>query len=272
MHKCMQGSCFDFMMKDSTSLLHPVAFRCCRMGGNKQSLHFHLGEAFSGDYTINKCRHMAFGQRFVWVTDCYALKFIHSYDGRNPAILRLQMCFMCWDMIIEHRNDVCLTDADYFSRLGADLCFDPLLKDCVQHIQSIKCRSPAPTELPIAPEHQPYFRGPRLNLPCKAPARESNQSPPTKEVTVGMQHLANWPVLFGTAALRAAGSNTSALSLYNSDLTRAVEMLAHFDWAIYGFNSGHFWSTIRKCGLPFRVVLACNPFVHGQALLREVSG
>jgi hypothetical protein len=31
-------------------------------------------------------------------------------------------------MDIEHRNDVFLTDADYWSRLGADLCFDPLLK------------------------------------------------------------------------------------------------------------------------------------------------
>jgi hypothetical protein len=153
-----------------------------------------------------------------------------------------------------------------------DLCFDPLLKDYVHQNQSIKHRSPAPTELLIAPEHQPYFCGPRLNLLRKAPARESNQRPPTNKVTVRMQHLANRPVLFGTAALTAAGSNTSAWSLYNSDLTRAAGMLAHFDWAIYGLNSGHFWSTIRKRGLLFRVVLACDPFVHRRALLREVSG
>jgi hypothetical protein len=94
MHKCMQGGSFDFMTKDSTALLQPVAFR------NEQRLHSHLGEAFSGNYAINKCPHMAFGQHFVWVTDCYALKFILSYDGRNPAILHLQMRFMCWDMII----------------------------------------------------------------------------------------------------------------------------------------------------------------------------
>jgi hypothetical protein len=89
---------------------------------------------------------------------------------------------------------------------------------------------------------------------------------------MGMQHLANWPVLFGTAVLTAAGSDTSVRSLYNSDLTRAAGMLAHFDWAIYDFNSGNFWSTIRERGLPFRVVLACDPFVHGQALFQEVSG
>ncbi len=252
MHKCMQGSSFDFMTKDSTALLHPVAFGCRRMCGNKQRLHSHLGEVFSGDYAIIKCCHMAFGKRFVWVTACYALKFILSYDGRNPAILHLQMHFMCWDMIIKHRNNLCLTNANYFSQLGADLCFDPLLKDYVHQIQSIKCWSPSPTELPIAPEHQPYFRGPRLNLLHKALAQESIQRPPTKD---------------GTAALMAAGSNTSARSLYNSDLTRAAGMLTHFDWAVYDFNSGHFGSTIRKRGLPFRVVLACNPFIHRRALL-----
>ena len=41
------------------------------------------------------------------------------------------MRFMCWDMDIEHRNDHWHTDANHFSHLGADLCFDPLLKDYI---------------------------------------------------------------------------------------------------------------------------------------------
>jgi len=49
-------------------------------------------------------------------------------------------------------------------------------------------------------------------------------------------------------------------------------MLAHFDWAVYGFNSGHYWSTIQGRGLHFRFVLMCDPFVHGRALLRNLSG
>ncbi len=32
---------------------------------------------------------------------------------------------MCWDMTIINRNDVHLVDADYWSRLGEDICFDP---------------------------------------------------------------------------------------------------------------------------------------------------
>ena len=150
MHKCLQGGSFDFMTKDSTAQLHPVAFGCHRTRGNEKRLHSHLGEAFAGDVAINKCRHMCFGQRFVWLTDCYALKFILSYDGKNAAILRLQMRFMCWDMIIEHRNDVCLTDADYFSRLGADLCYDPLLEEYIQQVHAFRRRSPAPTMGPFS--------------------------------------------------------------------------------------------------------------------------
>jgi hypothetical protein len=82
------GSDFSFMTKDSMAVLHPVAFGARRCRGNKVRLHSHLGEGFSGDWAMNKCRHMLFGQRFVWTTDCYAIKFILSYNGANPAILR----------------------------------------------------------------------------------------------------------------------------------------------------------------------------------------
>jgi len=65
------GSDFSFMTKESSAAVCPVAFggRCCH--GNEVRLHFHLGECFAGDWAINKNRHMLFGQRFDWVTDCY---------------------------------------------------------------------------------------------------------------------------------------------------------------------------------------------------------
>jgi hypothetical protein len=100
------------MTKTFAVVLHPVAFGCRCTRGNKTRLHSHLGKRFSGDWAINKNRHMFFGQCFTWVTDCYAIKFILSYDGRNPSILRLQMRLMCWDMDIEHRNNIFLMDAD----------------------------------------------------------------------------------------------------------------------------------------------------------------
>jgi hypothetical protein len=132
MNTRMQGGHFNFMTKESQATLQPVAFGCRHTHRNKTCLHSHLGEGFLGDWSINKCRHMCFGKHFTWVMDCYAIKFILSYGGHNSTVLRLQMRFMCWDMDIEHRNDHWLTDANYFSCLNADLCFNPLLKDYIQ--------------------------------------------------------------------------------------------------------------------------------------------
>jgi hypothetical protein len=52
--------------------------------------HSYIGEAKAGDYGINKLRHMLWGMQFTWITDCWAVRFILSYDGNNSAILRLQ--------------------------------------------------------------------------------------------------------------------------------------------------------------------------------------
>ena len=88
-------------VKDSPSLLKAQQQPCNQSAlgrkkncGNKVRLHPHPGKGFSGDYAINKCHQYVFGQRFVWVTDCYAIKFILSYEGSKPAILRLQMRLM----------------------------------------------------------------------------------------------------------------------------------------------------------------------------------
>jgi hypothetical protein len=70
---------------------------------------------FAGDWAINKNRHMLFGIHFVWVMDCYAVCFILSYDGNNPAILWLQMQLMCWDIDIIHQKDMHLANADYWA-------------------------------------------------------------------------------------------------------------------------------------------------------------
>jgi hypothetical protein len=118
--------------------------------------------------------------------DCYILNFILSYDGQNPAILLLQMRLICWGMIIEHCNYVCLTNANYFSWLGADICFDPLLKDYIQHINAIWHCSPTPMEFPIAPEHQPYFHGLHINMPCKALLQQPAPSTPVAEPMAGL--------------------------------------------------------------------------------------
>ena len=156
------GKGFSFMKKDSKAILRPVCFGACRTRVNEVRLHSHLGEGFSGDYAINKCRQYVFGQIFVWMTDCYAIKFILSYKGGNHAILRLQMRLMCWDVDIVHRPDYELIDADYWSRLGVDLFFDPLFRKYLELGSTMRKSKPAPVDLPMRPENMPYYRGPRF--------------------------------------------------------------------------------------------------------------
>ena len=89
-----EGKGFTFMTKCSQAILRPVCFGDRKTRGNEARLHSHLGEGFSGNWGINKCRQYLYAQRFVWVTDCYAIKFILSYEGSNPAVLCLQMRLM----------------------------------------------------------------------------------------------------------------------------------------------------------------------------------
>jgi len=83
--------------------------------------------------------------------DCYAIKFILSYEGGNSANLRLQMRLMCWDVDVVHRPDTELVDADYWSRLGVDLDFDPLLRGYLAYALARQHLSPPPTDLPMRP-------------------------------------------------------------------------------------------------------------------------
>ncbi len=72
------------------------------------------------------------------------------------------MRLMCWDVDIVHRPNVELIDADYWSRLGADLNFDPLYRKYLNFTRRTRKSHPAPTDLPMRLENMPYYRGPRI--------------------------------------------------------------------------------------------------------------
>jgi hypothetical protein len=155
------GKGFSFMTKESSATLHPICFGARKCRGNKVRLHSHLGKCFAGDYAINKMRHYVSGERFVWVTDCYAIKFLLSYKGCNPAILCLQMRLMCWDVDIIHRPDLQLVNADYWSCLGAIiLTTRPSSGSLIQPRQTFQCiqkicpttAAPAFSQLQILPK------------------------------------------------------------------------------------------------------------------------
>jgi hypothetical protein len=92
----------------------------------------------------------------VWAAFClgYGLlrrKVCLVYDGGNPAILRLQMLLMCWDIDIVHHPDVELVDADYWSWLGVDINYDLLLRDYLAFTMKTSFRQPAANRFSHAP-------------------------------------------------------------------------------------------------------------------------
>jgi hypothetical protein len=268
------GKDFSFMTKSSTAVLNPVEFgsRCCR--GNKVCLHSHMGKGFSGDHAMNKCRHYLFGQRFVWVTNCYNIKFILSYNGANHAILHLQMCLMGWDVDIVHRNDHYIIDADYWLRLGADLCFDPLFKTYPDLTRTLCHSNPPPTSFPMKPENMPYYRGPRVITPSNSvTCSDANHCRAIVSMVMvdncnGLCHLSNIPVKFDEFGLVTPSTSRS---LNNSEFPCYALQILQFSWAVYTFQGGHFASTIQSRNLPFHVKLACNPFESGRSLFQEFA-
>jgi hypothetical protein len=55
------GKGFLFMTKDLSAILQLVCFVGPKNHRNKIWLHSHLSKIFTGNYGMNKCRHMLFG-------------------------------------------------------------------------------------------------------------------------------------------------------------------------------------------------------------------
>jgi hypothetical protein len=121
----------------------------------------------------------------------------------------------------------------------------------------------------------PYFRSPRLppwvaSLNASLPGVHHSM-PVDNAPTIGLQYVSNYAVCFGKYIGPRPAHAHSNKPLYNSDLTIATSILSKFDWAMYGFNDGHFSLTITELGMPFKIVLPCNPYENGRALFTEIS-
>jgi hypothetical protein len=272
-----EGKGFSFMTTESSATIHPICFGARKCRGNKVWLHSHMGQCFAGDYAIKKMQHYVFGQQFVWVTECYAIKFLLSYEGGNPAILCLQMRLMCWDMDIIHRPDSELVDADYWSHLGANINFNPLFHDYLDYTSKLQKSHPAPMDLPMHPENMPYYRGPRVQLVTKTSEAANAlhiQSLLTDIIVsscTGQAFLSNIPVRFGHAALPTCRSATRPRALLNLEFASYAFQVMSFCWAIYSFSNGHSSSTIQSQHLPFHISLACDTSKAGCLLFAEFT-
>ena len=191
------------------------------------------------------------------------------------------MRLMGWDVDIFHRTNDYLIDADYWSRLDSDLCYDPSFRTYLHLISDLHKAHPPPTSLPIKAEHMPYYRGPRNpveHCPAGTSTDDFEDTIADNVATtliasiitqgdMGHTSICVHPVRSGLFP----STSRPVRALYNDEFPALAYRVMNFSWAVYGFNSGHFLSTISKRNLPFSVVLVCDPFKYGRALFHEFS-
>lgn len=140
--------------------LRPICMGSRKNKGYELRLHSHLGEAFALDYSINCCRLYCWGFRFTNIGDCYSLKFLMTYEGNNPVILRIQQRLLLWAVDIVHRTRDFNTYSDYMSKLAINARFDPLLARYLLHAAELRDKYPPPGG-EMKPEHMPGYRAKR---------------------------------------------------------------------------------------------------------------
>ncbi len=206
--------------------------------------------------------------------DCCAVRFILSYYGNNPALLRLQMRPMCWDIDIIHQNNTHLTNAVYWSRLGKDICSDLHFCDYLQFDRSLRADFPTLTALPpMLPQNMPYYCG--LQIPSQADCSVQDTNGTYCQTLLstiigsdgtGHTHLSHIPVWFGDFnILTPADAHAST----NHKIPYIAQQILRFRWAVYYFGGGCFASTISSHNLPFCVKMECNQYKSGSALFCE---
>ena len=122
------GKCqFDDTLK-SNLRLRPFGFGSRKTIGNESHFHSHPGECLASRWGVLRNRHYLWGREFTLIGDCRAILWLLDYNGDNHSIQRLQLDMCGYFFTIAKRPGHMLEDANYFSRLGQDHHFDPLLK------------------------------------------------------------------------------------------------------------------------------------------------
>jgi len=151
-----------------------------------------------------------------------------------------------------HCPDTELVNADYWSCLGVDLDFDPLLRGYLAYALARRHSSLPPTDLPMRPENMPYYRGPQIQEPTNSavPADALHiQSLITEIVSsfgCGHTHLSNVPIQFGEFNSAHPPPRQAARTLLNSEFASHARQAQQFNWAVYLFSNGHF---CHQCSL-----------------------
>jgi hypothetical protein len=160
------GECeFDFNITSLLRLL-PNAFGSRKTIGSEKHFHSHPGESLSASWGIIKNRHFLWGRPFSLLSDFQALLWLMAYRGNNHAIRRLQLELVGYWFTVVNRPGNMMEDANYFSRLGANIYVDPLLKDYLSFARQSYIENP-PSLDPISADNMHGRRSKRTKKDYK---------------------------------------------------------------------------------------------------------
>ena len=252
--------------------LKTVTFGSQKFKGYERKLHSYLGEGFAGDWGLGKCSHYLWGMQNTWITDQFVLTFLLNYDGSNGPFCRLQIRIMMMHVDIVHRNARHVAGADYGSREGGDLWFDPLISEHNAFPATLRKNNAAPMG-PMLPQNMPGYRASRKYKSDITPIDISTHSlfifSPKGQPS--HSYLSIYPSVFG---LHTKSPKEHALPTWrasNSDLSEAEYKCVRIPWMTYGMSCGHFLSTIKTEGFLYDVILAADPDTRGRDMLRQYS-
>ncbi len=229
------GPC-EFDLTLSGLRLFPCSFGGRMTRGPERYLHSYLDEATGLKVGILKNRHILHGIPFSNIGDCIGIKWIMSYEGTNAPVNRLQMELMCWWFTVTHRPNRMLIDADYFSRLRKSLHYDPLLIQYMEVAHNVYIRNKPDADGPeVTAENMPNYKGKRS--PTKAQSETMVNLLTQPYESQDNSSVTNVPIMF------TIEEPTKSTKLHHTAAANAAFSLMHFNWAIYGFGSGHFYSS-----------------------------
>ena len=182
----------------------------------------------------------------------------------NTKTMRIQTTRL---IIIRHGHNpsqqYLLTDADYWSRFGVNIFYDPLFKSCLDFDRGLREKFPEPIKLPLFPENMPYYRGPHVIPPSDTakPVNDVHHSqslqPPSQRLTAMA-----FPKFGDIGTLAPSDGHAST----NHKFPCYSQQVLRHSWAVYSFGGGHFASTISSRCLTFCVKLAWDQCEFGCAL------
>jgi hypothetical protein len=244
--------------------LFECSFGCRACLPNEEFLHSYVGEALALRYGVQKNPHQCHGRPFTNIGDCVSIRWIMFYSGNNPVIKRIQLELMGWWMTIVHRPRRMNIPPDYFSKMGTEFHFDPLLDQYRKIAEENKKSSPpTATGSIILGKNLPKLCGIRQRTNPPAQAAESCHLAMASYETLSNATLTVIPVSFGQAA-----PGKPSKTLNQSACGLAAFQLLQQSWVIYGFTSGHFFTSCKSVCENITVHLAADTNERGRSFLK----